>query len=187
MNQKALGASIQDLAASIAGYLKPQAGELHNTVAEMLKNNKQYQKTVAVEGMEAALTVAHVDEDVIKEITKNMKGKTYESAIDSVTKQVEAATDIPVKTILDKAKQKSGQILESASPDEALQEKNKFERYINYPQAYFNSPDFKTNAVRMGTAVGTYAGAAVGGRYLSGGTLTTDNYGQKNIAGIPFI
>ena len=28
---------------------------------------------------------------------------------------------------------------------------------------------------------------SVGGRYLQGGTLTTDQYGRKDIAGIPFL
>lgn len=57
----------------------------------------------------------------------------------------------------------------------------------SYARAYFSNPDKKVVNTRIAAAAGTYAGAAVAGRYLSGGTLTSDNYGQKDIAGIPFI
>lgn len=63
----------------------------------------------------------------------------------------------------------------------------KIQQGLIYPQAYFNNPDKKIMAQRIGTAVGAYAGINAGGRFLSGGTLTTDSYGQKDIAGIPFI
>ena len=56
-----------------------------------------------------------------------------------------------------------------------------------YPQAYFKNPDKKVRNTRIGTAVGAYAALSVGGRYLQGGTLTTDQYGRKDIAGIPFL
>lgn len=36
-------------------------------------------------------------------------------------------------------------------------------------------------------AVGLYAGVTVGGRLLSGGTLTTNSRGERDIVGIPFI
>lgn len=58
---------------------------------------------------------------------------------------------------------------------------------LRYAEAYFNNPDNKIKKQRIATVAGTYAGVAVGARYLSGGNLTHDEYGQKNIAGIPFI
>lgn len=44
-----------------------------------------------------------------------------------------------------------------------------------------------TSAIRIGGAVGAYAGVAGGLRALSGGSMTTNNQGQRDIAGIPFI
>ena len=43
------------------------------------------------------------------------------------------------------------------------------------------------NAGRIGAAVGIYAGVNAGGRLVSGGSLTRNNKGEKDIAGIPFI
>ena len=62
-----------------------------------------------------------------------------------------------------------------------------YQKAKEYTSAYYLSPDKKTRNTRIAATVGTASALAVGGRYLSGGTLTTDRYGQKNIAGIPFI
>lgn len=56
-----------------------------------------------------------------------------------------------------------------------------------YAQTYFNNPDAKVRQRRITAVAGTYATVTVGGRLLSGGTLTEDNYGRRDIAGIPFI
>ena len=62
-----------------------------------------------------------------------------------------------------------------------------YQKPFIYPVAYFSNPDKHIRHTRINTAIGTYAGVAVGGRYLSGGTLTRDKYGRKDIAGIPFL
>lgn len=62
-----------------------------------------------------------------------------------------------------------------------------FNKIINAPRAYFDVTDPAKKKARITTAAVGYAGVAVGGRYLSGGTLTRDNYGQRDIAGVPFI
>ena len=62
-----------------------------------------------------------------------------------------------------------------------------YQKAKEYTSAYYLSPDKKTRNTRIAATIGTASALAVGGRYLSGGTLTTDRYGQKNIAGIPFI
>lgn len=56
-----------------------------------------------------------------------------------------------------------------------------------YASTYFNNPDKSIKAQRIAAVAGTYAGVAVGSRYLAGGNLTHDEYGQRDIAGIPFI
>ena len=64
---------------------------------------------------------------------------------------------------------------------------------FNMPKAYFNpvnadgSINKAVKSARMKGAFGAYAGITVGGRFLKGGSLTKDEYGQKDIAGIPFI
>ena len=62
-----------------------------------------------------------------------------------------------------------------------------YQKAKEYTSAYYLSPDKKTRNTRIAATVGTISAVSVGGRFLSGGTLTRDQYGQKNIAGIPFI
>ncbi len=52
---------------------------------------------------------------------------------------------------------------------------------------YFNSGDIKTNQKRLGTVAGGYMGAAAGVRLLKGGGLTENEYGQRDIVGVPLI
>lgn len=56
-----------------------------------------------------------------------------------------------------------------------------------FPQNYFNSGNAKTNQIRVGLAAGTYMGAMTTARIVHGGGLTTDEYGERDIVGIPFI
>lgn len=52
---------------------------------------------------------------------------------------------------------------------------------------YFNSGDSKTNQIRAGVAASTYMGAMTTARLIHGGTPTTNEYGERDIVGIPFI
>ena len=53
---------------------------------------------------------------------------------------------------------------------------------------YFNKPnDPKTNQIRAGVAVGAYMGTMTTARLVDGGTPITNEYGERNIVGIPFI
>lgn len=58
---------------------------------------------------------------------------------------------------------------------------------LRYASTYFSNPDQTIKRQRIAAVAGTYAGVAVGARTLSGGNLTHDEYGQRDIAGIPFI
>ena len=69
--------------------------------------------------------------------------------------------------------------------EKAINSKGK--KMIVYPKTYYWNPDKTIRNTRIAATIGTASALAVGGRYLSGGTLTTDRYGQKDIAGIPFI
>lgn len=51
----------------------------------------------------------------------------------------------------------------------------------------FWSPDSGAFGVRLGTSTGAYAVGALGTRFLSGGTITRNDKGERDIAGIPFI
>ena len=52
---------------------------------------------------------------------------------------------------------------------------------------YFNSGDTKTNQIRAGVVGGTYLGVSTIGRIAQGGSPITNEYGERDIVGIPFI
>ena len=57
--------------------------------------------------------------------------------------------------------------------------------YGNLAKGYFGDETY--GGKRVGTVLGAGAATAVGVRYLSGGNLTTNAQGERDIAGIPFI
>lgn len=57
----------------------------------------------------------------------------------------------------------------------------------NDAKDYFFSGDMGTNAMRWGAAASVYGAGAMGTRALTGGSATTNNQGQRDIAGIPFL
>lgn len=52
---------------------------------------------------------------------------------------------------------------------------------------YYTTGTAGRKATRIGATVGAYGVAAVGTRYMTGGTATTNNRGERDIAGIPFL
>jgi hypothetical protein len=55
----------------------------------------------------------------------------------------------------------------------------------NTAKGYFFDPTY--GGTRTKATIGAAAAGAVGVRYLSGGNMTTNSLGEKDIAGIPFI
>lgn len=55
------------------------------------------------------------------------------------------------------------------------------------PHHYFNSGNSKTNQVRAAVSGGIYMGGSMVVRGLQGGNPVTNEYGERDIAGIPFI
>lgn len=52
---------------------------------------------------------------------------------------------------------------------------------------YFNSGNKKTNQVRVGATVGGYFATATTARLLHGGSPITNEYGERDIVGVPFF
>jgi hypothetical protein len=53
--------------------------------------------------------------------------------------------------------------------------------------AYFTTDDPKKNRIRAGVAAGAYMGGSMVVRGIQGGNPITNEYGERDIAGIPFI
>lgn len=55
------------------------------------------------------------------------------------------------------------------------------------PQNYFATGDIKKNQIRANVAIGGYMGISATTRILNGGSLFENEYGERDIVGIPFI
>ena len=121
-----------------------------------------------------------LDDNAIQELEKALrKDKTF-SDLDIV--------DETVDEIVDDIKSYAGKYKSSKNvTTDDVQNLKWYQKAKEYTSAYYLSPDKKIRNTRIAATVGTASALAVGGRYISGGSLTRDQYGQKNIAGIPFI
>ena len=196
MNTVVIGNTIQDIASSVANSkwaksLVPTIEELNETIA----NNSKLSSSLHTENIQQSLAnmfqgINISEEEAIK-MAQTVNAKNYQKAIDDLSKSIAANTDKPVDRVIERAKtvverelsKKVDIDLEGiGGPAKVLENKIK-----KYPKAYFMNPDKDVRKARIGTAVGGYAAVSIGGRYLQGGTLTTDEYGRKDIAGIPFL
>lgn len=75
----------------------------------------------------------------------------------------------------------------SGSSDDIKNVIGKVNYYGNMGKAYFHPQSKKVLRDRVAAAAGIYAGVNIGGRVIQGGSITRDEYGQKDIAGIPFV
>lgn len=189
MNTKAFGETIHDVASSIANSnwaknVIPSVNELNQTIV----NNTKLAQSLHTENIQKSLSTMFQGIDIPEEeairMAKNVNAKNYEKAIDDLSDDISKYTDKPVDKVMQRAKAITEEELSKTIDTSTISTADKI---LKYPKAYFSNPDKHIKNTRIGTAVGGYAALTVGGRYLSGGTLTTDNYGRGDIAGVPFL
>ena len=187
MNGKVVGETIEDITSSItnskwAKSIIPTVQELNQTIANDPKMSAKWMDERVQKRVKDTLEDL-VPKDKIEELSQTVHSATYSDDIDELAKSIGQYTDkadIASKIMKDEAKEVIDNGLDNIKP-------GLYDKITKYPQAYFKNPDKKVRNTRIGTAVGAYAALSVGGRYLQGGTLTTDQYGRKDIAGIPFL
>ena len=199
MNNKivnAVGSKIDDIASSIVNSkwgktVIPTVEELNETIANNARLSGPLYTENIQRGLESMFVSADIPKDVAERMSKSVNAKNYTKAIDNLSDEISKHTDKPVDKITQMAKtiteEELAKKIDIKDVGKGGSKNSKIHRVISYPQAYFMNPDKKIAGTRIATAAGAYAGVAVGGRYLSGGTLTRDNYGRKDIAGVPFI
>lgn len=184
MNGKIVGETIENVAASISGskWWK-RLSTSSDEIAETIANNPK-------------LGIGNAFEDDLATKLRSGMGMEGEMA-DSIAKKIHPSIDID-KTA-DRLAKKNGlderaaDTLKRFAKETAENSKIKtsdmglLQKAAEYPRAYFGIADKATRQTRIATAAGAYAGVAVGSRLLSGGSLTKDEYGRGDIAGIPFI
>ena len=188
MNSKVIGETIEDIASSItnskwAKSIIPSVQELNQTIAHDSKMSAKWMDEKVQDEVKFTMEKLHIPTDTIDELSQSIHANTYEKDIDSLAESLSQYTD-KVDTTSNLMKKKAKNII-----DEGLDTVTPglYDKITKYPQAYFKNPNKEIRNTRIGTAVGGYAALSVGGRYLQGGTLTTDEYGRKDIAGIPFL
>ena len=126
--------------------------------------------------------------------SNNINLSNYESEIDKLLKKhkrdLNKETDINEMSSALKDMYKSI-IDDNSVPIDAgvnsYNNKDILNKGLSLTKTYFSSKDKKTKLIRGATVAGVYAGLNIGGRVLTGGSLTANNSGEKDIAGIPFI
>lgn len=196
MNKKVVGETLNDMVSSIteskwAKSIIPTVDELNQTMVNNVSSSKRYlDSQAAIGGAHALQNFGGLSEDKAKAIAKNISSKDIDASIDAMRDKIAEAIpeDKDINKVMAAMKKKAASSV-NAKPDvdNVIEEMKGIEKYAHYPKAYFTNPDKTIQKYRIGTAIGAYAGVAIGGRYLSGGTLTTDSYGRKDIAGIPFL
>ena len=189
------GTSIKDIAKSISGNIYPGRDELieelNETMVKNVSSSKKFLDKQAQLGAKEALEkIGNIPKEEAEKISKTVSSKNLDKSIeklrDTVSEKLPEGKDID--NVLNTVKKRAEKTM-SKEPDleNVLQTMNPIEKYANYPKAYFTNPDKTVRNTRKGVAIGTYTGLAIGGRYLQGGSLTRDEYGRRDIAGVPFL
>ena len=205
MNTADIGANVTKALDSIVSndYLRkllPSMDEMNENMARMVAQGKHWQ-IVNIDGIKdnplntrlhnivdsGKLMAGAFDEKTEKKLNKIIDNMNLSNLNESFEKIYQfTSSDPEVTKDFKKVQQQANDMVKNAASN--MQSTLGNVNYtINMPKAYFSNPDKDIRKARVGAAVGAYAGVAIGGRVLSGGSLTTDSYGRKDIAGIPFI
>ncbi len=173
-------------------------------LADYGKSISQHYKS----GKEASRKLQYLGEDSMKRVeaitnrsneleTKaaNLAGKTDEASLKAIRQTRQEINDlgrIAGMSDAEVAAERARVIAQRDAADRAIW--NQVKQAPKQGWGYLTAADragsndrFKVGAMRTGLAVGAYAGANAGLRYMSGGGITYNNRGERDIAGIPFI
>jgi hypothetical protein len=181
----------QEVSERVAGYAND------GTYIKLMKDslneigsatNKDLKEMFAVRFDDDLLSSIGLDAQKAKEIAKLRDSVTKEN-VDNVISSMQKIVQDDKFTgyINDIVKPQINTGVEGLSGNNVVKGIGTVNYALNVPRAYYGNPDKKIRNARIATTAGAYVGAAIGGRYLSGGTLTSDSYGRRDIAGIPFI
>lgn len=208
MNTKAFGETIHDVASSIANSkwaknVIPGKSGFADEISEFINSNAKVKTKLHAKEIDNLIpsnieTFAqslknngadiNIDGDKAKEIARVMHGSDYSTeSFEKLNEalQKEGIAKEQASALTGVIEQNTKDVLSKQLSIEDI--KGLKQKIPTYTKAYFSNPDKHIRNTRIGTAVGGYAALTVGGRYLSGGTLTTDSYGRGDIAGIPFL
>lgn len=159
--------------------------ELDQTIAKNVKISSNLLDDKIQMTAKSILNGVGIPDAEVQKMASGIHAKTYEKDISNLANDI-AKHSKNVDGVVNKMTSKAKTIVDDGLNPDNLQ-LGLLDKAMKYPQAYFSNPDKKITQNRIATAAGAYVGITVGGRFLSGGNLTSDSYGKKDIAGIPFI
>lgn len=211
MNTKAVGQTIRKVATSIAGEHGTKwantvaPNNLADEIADTMKKDfvsggifNENTKRPINDAVDRILNASNQTEnealkqqaeELINNINKDNLDETLEklqqilAGDGSLQKRINAEFARAKKTTMERMQQSAGDITTA----DMKAQYTKPEYYAKAAKAYFKGPTKEVGKTRKISAVAGYMGVASGARILSGGNPVQDEYGQTDIAGIPFI
>lgn len=152
----------------------------YSSAVNNIKNNLSNNNTKEANNIAKSIEERFQDGAYLK-LLQEAEGKT-----NIIEKQIQEA---PKELIMGKFKKdfKIPEKVKGFVTDEQQEKIANMAYKLQGKKQYFNSGDVKTNQIRAGVAVGTYMGAMTTARLIHGGTPITNEYGERDIVGIPFI
>lgn len=216
INNVAKKVSVEGLQNGWNTYIKQSPEELANVARQTMQRKNTIMSNLDVNEFDKIFSTANKTDAYTTEFNKlktNLNSGNIEEAKSIATTISERFQDGAYLKLLQEAEEKTNIIEKQIqeAPNELIM--GKFKKNFKIPEKvkgfvtdeqqdkiasmayklqgkkeYFNKPnDAKTNQIRAGVAVGTYMGAMTTARLIHGGTPITNEYGEHDIVGIPFI
>lgn len=196
-------------------YIKQSPEELANIARQTMQRKNTIMSNLNVDDFDKVFSSANKSADYSAEFSKlksNINSGNIEEAKSVATSISERFQDSSYLKLLQEAEGKTNAINKQIqeAPKELIM--GKFKKDFSVPEKakkfitdeqqdkiadmayklqgkkqYFKTDDPKTNQIRAGVAVGTYMGVMTTARLVHGGTPITNEYGERDIVGIPFI
>lgn len=179
-----------------------------NTVIDSLKDDGLYKKAVQFRHVNAEQSQLNVIDRAFRD---HDNSKTFNSALQDKAERISYSLDKAEKGSAKYKRLHAQQTAlqnhlgiddaEFAKRKQAVIDGGKKKRRDEYAEAmkqpgtdlrravsdYYTTGSGMQKGIRAGATIGALGVGAVGTRYMSGGTATTNNKGQRDIAGIPFV
>lgn len=166
-------------------YLK--IGEKVYQAGETVKLKTMDEATEALSRIGSGLSLSDIPEDKLEENFYQGAANVRKAFRDAIE-----ASGLSEKAVANKVKKFDSAVDTLAtelyggidSLDDIVEDSSRIKKGLAAVQGYFTDPE--KGKARRGVAE-LYAGTAIATRYLSGGDLTHNKQGERDIAGIPFI
>ena len=162
----------------VAGKVATDPGLVEDKIGALIRNVNDANKDLG-EQLSRLASKGYLGED------KGYSYNTVKSIFDLLEKNKQSIDLSNVN--IDHYKKVIGGAFKDTTPVDVYSKLGPVDKAFSNVKTYFTTPDKQVRTTRILTAVGAYETMAIGNRVLNGGSITRDQYGQKDLAGVPFI